>query len=63
MAISYTKELEVLITEKLLPIYIAYFTEKGLDPDFTNINSDLLKQINMRKQVPALFKSKSKNGT
>jgi len=63
MAISYTRELEVLITETLLPVYIAYFTERGLAPDFTNINSDLLKQINLRKQVPALFKSKLKNGT
>ncbi len=55
---SYTAELEYLITHTLMPIFDAYYREKGQLPPYTSINQDLLKQINIRKQVPALFKPK-----
>lgn len=55
---SYTAELEYLITDTLLPIFDAYYREKGILPQYTKINPDLLKQIKQRRQVPALFKPK-----
>lgn len=56
---SYTAELECLISDTLLPIFDAYYREKGKLPPYTSINQSLLKQIKQRRQVPALFKPKN----
>lgn len=56
---SYSAELECLISETLLPIFDAYYREKGKLPPYTSINQSLLKQIKQRRQVPALFKPKN----
>ncbi len=56
---SYTAELELLITDILLPVFDKYYREKGKLPEYTKINPDLLKQIKQHRQVPALFKPKN----
>jgi hypothetical protein len=57
---SYVAELEHLITDLLLPVFDKYYRERGLLPEYTRINPQLLKQIKKRKVVPALFKPKEK---
>lgn len=57
---SYVAELEMLITDTLLPVFDMYYRERGKLPEYTSINQDLLKQIARRKQIPALFKPKKK---
>ena len=56
---SYVAELELLITDTLLPVYDCYYREQGILPQYTKLNPDLLKQIIRRKQVAALFKPKA----
>lgn len=46
---SYTRELELLIVDTLLPFY-----EKH-DKEIKTINPKLLKQLKYHKKVPALF--------
>lgn len=53
---SYVAELELLILDTLLPVFDKYYREHGELPPYTQINSGLLKQLKVRKQVPALFK-------
>lgn len=53
---SYVAELELLILDTLLPVFDNYYRERGELPPYTQINSGLLKQLKVRKQVPALFK-------
>lgn len=57
---SYTAELELLITDTLLPIFDAHYRGKGQLPPYTDINPELLKQIRKTKSVPALFLPKKK---
>ena len=57
---SYTAELEYLITSLLLPVFDKYYRERGILPEYTKINPQLLKQIKKPKVVPALFKPKEK---
>jgi hypothetical protein len=59
---SYTAELELLITDTLLPIFDKYYRDRGELPKYTGINPSLLKQIKKRKVVPALFLPKEKLG-
>lgn len=55
---SYVAELELLITDVLLPVFDKYYRQKGELPHYTDINPDLLKQISKHKKVPALFQPK-----
>ncbi len=55
---SYTKELELLIVDKLLPVYEKYWREKGVPNPYQGINPDLLAQVKKVKTLPALFKPK-----
>lgn len=57
---SYVAELEHLISHTLLPIFDAYYREKGQLPEYTSINQTLLKQIKQRKQIAALFQPAKK---
>jgi hypothetical protein len=50
---TYTKELELLIIEKLLPVYYKYHREHGTVPD--KINKDLLDQIKSKRALPRLL--------
>ena len=57
---SYTKELETLILDTLLPIYIKYQKSKGdLDP-LKRIHPELLSQIKAKAKLPALLREKTK---
>jgi hypothetical protein len=58
---SYTAELELLITDTLLPIFDKYYRDHGELPKYTGINPSLLKQIKKCKAVPALFLPKKKS--
>ncbi len=58
--ITYTRELENLILEVLLPVYYKYHSEKGIKPNKLNINPELLKQIKTKVILPALLKPKEK---
>lgn len=53
--LSYTRELEHLIQDILLPVFDRYYRERGLVPEYTKINPLLLKQIVCKKQTAALF--------
>lgn len=57
---SYTAELELLITDTLLPVYEKYWKSKGVHNSLQGINPDLLKQISTRKVLPALLLPKEK---
>jgi len=52
---SYVAELELLITDTLLPIFDKYYRDRGELPSFTGINPELLKQLKKRKVLPALL--------
>jgi len=58
--VTYTRELEVLILDTLLPIYYKYYNEKGIKPTKLDINPDLLKQIKKKTILPALLRPKEK---
>ena len=53
--VSYTRELEILILDTLLPIYNKYYKEKGIKPSNLDINPELLKQIKKKAVLPALL--------
>lgn len=52
--ITYTRQLEVLILDTLLPIYYKYHKEKGIVPSKLDINPELLKLIKKKPTIPAL---------
>lgn len=52
---SYTKELETLVLEELLPVYERWHQEHKLDIKYTKVHPDLVAEISRRKQVPKLF--------
>jgi len=58
--VTYTRELEVLILDVLLPTYYRYYREKGIKPANLEINSELLKQIKTKTVLPALLRPKEK---
>lgn len=58
--VTYTRELEVLILETLLPIYYKYHNEKGVKPSKLDLNPDLIKQIKTKTVLPALLRPKEK---
>jgi hypothetical protein len=58
--VTYTRELEVLILETLLPVYYKYYNEKGIKPSKLDINPELLKQIRTKTVLPALLRPKEK---
>ncbi len=58
--ITYTRQLENLILEILLPVYYKYHAEKGIKPSNLSINPDLLKQIKTKRVLPALLRPKEK---
>lgn len=62
MTHSYVAELELLITDTLLPIFDLYYRDKGLLPPYTKINPELLKCVKQRKRVPRLLQPKEKYG-
>lgn len=58
--VTYTRELEVLILEVLLPTYYKYHSDKGTKPSKLDINPELLKQIKTKTILPALLRPKEK---
>lgn len=52
---SYTRELELLITDVLLPEYIKSQRAKGNRDPLKGINADLLKQLKSVRKLPALL--------
>lgn len=57
---SYTKELEALILDTLLPVYEKYHKSKGNLTPMRDFNPELLKQIRKRETLPALLRPKEK---
>lgn len=51
----YTEELENLITEILMPVYIEHLTRTGQLYKLKEINARLLSAIKQRRKVPALL--------
>lgn len=58
LSYSYTRELELLITNTLLPVYIKAMQSQGIENPTRDINPELLKQIGRVKVLPALLKPK-----
>lgn len=55
---TYTKELELLILDILLPAYEKYQKSRGvLQNPFRDINPKLLEQIRTKKKLPALLRA------
>lgn len=57
MAYSYTRELELLILDKLLPAYKKQEQAKGVKDPLRDINVELLSQLTKEKKIPALLKA------
>lgn len=57
---SYTKELELLILDTLLPVYIKYQKTKGDSDPLKHIHPELLSQIKSKAKLPALLREKTK---
>jgi hypothetical protein len=57
---SYQRELEALILDVLLPVYVKSEKAKGVKDPLAGINSDLLKQVKKAKVLPALLRPKEK---
>ncbi len=53
---SYTKELELLILETLLPVYEKYQKSRGVLNPLKDINPELVSQIRVKKRLPALLR-------
>lgn len=52
---EYIKELEDLISDKLLPAYIENCRTKGTDPRISTILSKLLAAQKLKKEVPMIL--------
>jgi hypothetical protein len=57
---TYEKELETLILDTLLPVYIKYQKAKGIKFPLEGLNERLLRQVKIDKRVPALLRAKEK---
>ena len=55
MSYSYTKELEALILDTLLPVYIKYEQARGNPNPLKDINVSILSQIRVKQKLPALL--------
>lgn len=55
---SYVKELELLILNTLLPVYVKYQQSKGDFNPLKNIHPELLRQIKSKAKLPALLREK-----
>jgi hypothetical protein len=55
---SYQKELELLILDTLLPVYIQSQKAKGAINPLEGINPRLLAEIKLAKRLPALLRPK-----
>ncbi len=55
---SYVAELEFLILDKLLPIYEKYYKVVGKPIPYNELPHDLLKEVYIKKELPALLKPK-----
>lgn len=55
---EYTKALEDLILDKLLPAYIEHYRRLGLDPNQNQIVKDLMLVMRKKREVPALLQAK-----
>lgn len=55
---TYVKELELLILDKLLPVYEKYEKSIGNPEPLKGINAGLLAQIKSKKKLPALLREK-----
>lgn len=58
---NYTAELEALILDVLLPVYKQHCRERGISSLKSEINPELLKQLQKKKQIPVLFQPKVKD--
>jgi hypothetical protein len=58
---TYVKELELLILDKLLPVYEKHQKSQGVLNPLSGINQDLLSQIKAKKKLPALLRAKEKH--
>lgn len=58
MNYTYVQELEHLILDTLLPSYVKQQKSKGSTNPYQGMNEDLLKQIQKKKKLPALFRPK-----
>lgn len=56
--LSYTQELENLITSTLLPIYEKYHKAEGVVDPLKGIDPKLLEQVKSKKKIPALLMKK-----
>ena len=54
---SYTKELEHLILNTLLPAYEKYYISKGIRDPLDGLDPKLLRQIKAQKALPALLRN------
>lgn len=56
---SYTRELEHLIQNTLLPVYDKYYRDKGVLPPYSQFPRGLLNEVRKPPVICALFKSKN----
>lgn len=60
MSLTYTRELELLILDILLPAYEKQQKDKGIIEPFLNLPEKLFNQIKHRRQLPMLLLPKQK---
>lgn len=58
MSFTYTRELEHLILDTLLPVYIKNQKAKGVLNPYQGINEQLISQIIAKKKLPSLLRPK-----
>jgi hypothetical protein len=58
---NYTAQLEVLILDVLLPVYEQHCRQRGISMLRTEVNPELLKQLQKKKTVARLFLPKPKH--
>lgn len=56
---EYIKELEKLIIDVLLPVYVEHARLTGRKDALKDINSDLIAAMKKRRQVPALLQRRA----
>lgn len=57
---SYTKELENLILDTLLPAYVKYQKALGVINPLQGINENILREVKKTKKLPALLRATEK---
>lgn len=58
---SYENELETLILETFLPIYVKYQRAKGIKYPLEGLNDKLLRKVKIDRKIPALLRAKEKH--